>query len=44
MIGADSVSCGKDRGLEERNRQYDMLAENFKKYIDTDYLKGLVIS
>lgn len=42
MIGMDSVSCEKDRGLEERNKQYDLLADHLKKYIDVDYLKGLV--
>ena len=43
MIGAGSVSGLKDRGLEERNKQYDLLAEHLKKHIDTNYLKGLVL-
>jgi adenosylcobyric acid synthase len=43
MIGAGSVSGLKDRGLEERNKQYDLLAEHLKRHIDTDYLKALVL-
>ncbi|WP_457553758.1 cobyric acid synthase [Desulfobacula sp.] len=42
LIGADSASCLKDRGLEERNKQYDLLADHLRKHIDTDYMKGLV--
>ncbi len=42
MIGVDSAVHIKNRGLEERNKQYDLLAEHLKKHIDTDYLKGLV--
>lgn len=44
MIGVISVSCGKDRGLEERNRQYDLLADHLRKHIDVDYLKRLVLT
>ncbi len=42
MIGADAVICMKDRGLDARNRQYDLLAEHLKQHIDTNYMKALV--
>jgi adenosylcobyric acid synthase len=42
MIGVGSVSCVRDRGLEERNRQYDLLAAHLKNHVDMDYMKGLV--
>jgi len=41
-IGAGSVRCRKDRGIDYRNSQYDLLADHLKAHVDTDSLKNLV--
>jgi adenosylcobyric acid synthase len=41
-IGLGDIDVSEIGGIEARNRQYDLLAEHFQKYIDVDRIIQLV--
>jgi adenosylcobyric acid synthase len=41
-IGLDGIDVSDIGGIEARNRQYDLLAEHFQKYVDVDRIIKLI--